>query len=129
MIDEPRHAEYGRSLSEWISLIPGELPIDAVGLWHFVPDGQAFGLSGNAQVDFVRRAIRALLEAGAVPVRHVPGSEYEWDIQRQYGASDDAIIDAIVTEWQAMPDDPLVLCGEGVWFARPRPGKKYVKVD
>ena len=72
--------------------------------------------------DFVRRGISALLEAGAVPVRHEPNSAFEWDIQKQYGTSSEEIIDLVVAEWLKMPDDPLVLCGEGVWFARPRPG-------
>lgn len=130
MTDELRDKYYGYTIAEAIRLIPGELPIDAVGLWQIVPTGRdGFGLKGPALKDFVRRGIDALLDAGALPVRHEPGSEFEWDIQRQYGSDREQIINAIIEEWQAMPDDALILCGEGVWFARPRPGRKYVKVD
>lgn len=130
MIEEPRHKDYGTPLSEWIRLIPGELPRDAVGLWQIVPAGRdGYALQGVPLVDFVRRGILALLDAGALPVRHIPESEYDWDIQRQYGSTPQEIAEAVIAEWQSMPDDPLVLCGKGVWFARPRPGRKYVKVD
>ena len=130
MTSEPRHRTYGYTASEAISFFPGELPIDAVGLWQIVPSGRdGFGLRGAVLDDFVRRGILALLNAGAVPVRHIPGSAYEWDIQRQYGTTHAEIASAILAEWHAMPDDPLVLCGEGVRFARARPGTKYVKLD
>ena len=129
MTNEPRDKIYGTLMSEHIALIPGELPRDAVGLWQIVPAGRdGFGLHGAALTDFVRRGIGALLDAGAVPVRHDPASAYEWDQQKQYGSSSEGIISAVIAEWLKMPDDPLVLCGEGVWFARPRPGKLYVKI-
>ncbi len=131
MIDEPRHKDYGTTLSEWIVLIPGELPVDAVGLWQVVPAGRdGFGLEGDALVDFVRRAIHALLDAGAVPVRGGKGTGYEWLAQKQYGTTRDEITEAVIQEWLALPDDPLVLCGQGVWFARPDLSfEKYVKLD
>ena len=130
MTDELRDKYYGYTINEAIELIPGELPVDAVGLWQIVPKGRdGFGLSGEALDDFIRRAIAALLEADAVPVRHVHGSDYEWDIQRQYGSEREQIIEAILAEWHTMPDDPLILCGKGVWFARPDPSIKYVNVD
>lgn len=127
---EARHVDYGYTVQEAIDLIPGELPIDAVGLWQIVPKARdGFGLKGHELTDFVRRSIHALLDAGAVPVRHQPGSEFEWDMQNQYGTSRDAITEGVIREWLAMPDDSTILCGEGVWFARPRIGRKYVKID
>ena len=130
MIDEPRDRHYGTPMSEWIALVPGELPLDAVGLFQIVPDGRdGFGLKDAALTDFVRRCIHALLDAGAIPVRGGKGTDYDWLPQRQYGVTKDEITESIIREWLAMPDDPLVLCGEGVWFARPRPGTKHVKLD
>lgn len=128
MTKSARHKTYGHTVQEQISFFPGELPVDAVGLWQIVPSGRdAFGLTGAELDDFVRRSVLALLAAGAVPVRHKPGSDFEWDQQPQYGHSPDGIADAIVSEWHKMPDDQLALVGE-VWFALPRPGKKYVKI-
>jgi hypothetical protein len=130
MIDEPQDKDYGTPLSEWLALLPGDLPRDATGLWEIVPAGrEGFGFTNSALVDFVRRAIHTLLDAGAIPVRGGKGTDYEWVAQKQYGIGKDEITESIIREWQAMPDDPLVLCGEGVWFARPRPGTKHVKLD
>ncbi len=130
MNKEPLHKRYGTPLSEWIELIPNELPRDAVGIYQIVPAGRdGFGLTGDHLVDFVRRSIHGLLDAGAVPVRGGKGTGYGWVWQRQYGTSKDEITEALIAEWQAMLDDPLVLCGEGIWFALPKPGVKYVKAD
>lgn len=130
MIVEPVHEDYGIPMSEWISLIPNELPRDAVGMFQIVPDGRdGFHLAGRELEDFVRRAIHGLLDAGAIPVRGGKNTAFSWVAQRQYGSNRDEITEAIIAEWLAMPDDPLILCGEGVWFARPIPGKRFVKLD
>lgn len=127
MTNEIRHKDHGDTVSEWIALIPGDLHNDAVGLWTIVPHGRdGFGLRGSALSDFVRRGILALLDAGAVPVRHKRGSGYDWSPQKQYGTGREEIADAVIAEWLAMPDDPLILCGNSVWFARPVPGSRHV---
>ena len=48
MIEPLRDRFFGQTLDEWIEKVPGELPVDAVGLWQivgFARDG--FGLSGK----------------------------------------------------------------------------------
>jgi hypothetical protein len=118
----------GRTVAEVLELLAGELPRDAVGLWQIVPQGRdGFGLSGNQLIAFVERGIRSLIASGAQPVRHVPDSGFEWTVQHQYGRTTDEIVNAIIAEWLEMPDDPLVLCGEGVWFARPRGTGQHVQ--
>lgn len=130
MTSEPLHHMYGTPMSEWLSRIPNELPRDAVGMFQIVPAGRdGFQLKGADLVDFIRRAIYGLLDAGALPVRGGGGTDYFWIAQHQYGIDKFSMTEAIIKEWIAMPDDPLVLCGEGVWFARPRPGTNFVKVD
>jgi hypothetical protein len=120
----------GTPMSEYILSIPAELPFDAVGLWQIVPAGRTgFKLSGGELIDFVRRSIYALLDAGAVPVRGSPGSGYDWVIQKQYGIDRNGITEAIIVEWLKMTDNPLVLCGDGVWFARPQVGTRHVKTS
>lgn len=131
MTHEVRDKFYGQTISEVVSLIPGELSIDAVGLWQIVPKGRdGFNLTGDALVDFVRKCIQALLDAGAVPVRGGQDTGYEWVAEKQYGTDNDEVTENVIQEWLAMPDDPQALCGDGVWFARPDPAfPKYVKLD
>jgi len=131
MIEEPRHRKTGETLSDAIARHKNELPYDAMALMHIVPKGRAgFGLTGDALADYVRRSVRALLEAGAVPVTHIPGNGYEFTYEPKYGSTIDEITEGVVQEWLALPDDPLVLAGEGAWFARPDPKfPKYVKMD
>jgi hypothetical protein len=131
MIIEPRHKDTGETISEVIAKMPNELDNDAVGVWHIIPDGETgFGLFGKALTDFLRRAVIALLEAGAVPVKHVPGSGYEWVHQKQYGTTRDEIADAIVREWEPVPNDSYSMIEHCPWFARPDPvHPKYVKIE
>lgn len=129
MTDEPRDKFYGETMSEVISLVPGELPIDAVGLWQIVPKGRdGFGLTGEALVGFIRKCIYALLDAGAVPVSGGKGTGYDWIAQKQYGTTREEIAENVIREWSQAPNDQEVLFK--VWFALPDPAfPKYVKLD
>lgn len=128
---EPRHRSTGETLSEVISQYPNELDRDAVGVWHIVPGGIVdFGFSGAELADYLRRAIYALLDAGAVPVMHEPGSGYEWIHQKRYGATREEIAEAIVREWEPVPNDSYSMIDHCPWFARPNPDfPNYVKLD
>ena len=53
MKKELRHRIYGTTIEQWISLVPGELPIDAVGLWQIVPAGPAAILHRPAPIIIV----------------------------------------------------------------------------
>jgi hypothetical protein len=118
MSKEPRHKRYGHTMSEQIALFPGELPIDAVGLWQITPSGREdFGLEGAELVDFVRRSLYALIEAGAKPVIGGGGTDYYWIVQPQYGNSNSEIVENVIAEWLASgggDPDP-----GGLWFALP----------
>lgn len=129
MTQEPRHKTYGTPMSEWIALAPGELPRDAVGVWQLVPEGRdGFGLKGNSLIEFVRRSIYALLDAGAVPVSGGMGTDYEWIAQKHYGTTREEIAENVVREWSQAPNDQEILFK--VWFARPDPAyPRYVKLD
>ena len=128
MQNDPVNTE-GVSVSAYIDSIPEELPRDAVGLWQIVRGGRSgFHLVGPDLIEFVRRGIHALLDAGAVPVRFGADVGFDWVAVRRYGTDSTAVTEAIITEWLAQPDDPVVLYS-GVWFARPRPGSMHVKLD
>lgn len=119
------------AFGEVFSQYSAELDIDAVGMWHIVPRAQrVYGLTGGAVAEYVRRAINAILDAGGVPVRHIPGSGYEWVQQKQYGNIREQIVEALIFEWQSLPEDSIALAGAAAWFARPDPNyPMYVKVD
>lgn len=122
MNSEPRHRRTNETISEALSNYSVELDIDAIGIWHIVPRGQDnFGLEGAALTNYVRLAITAILDAGGVPVRHVPESGYEWVLQKQYGSTRDEIVDAIVKEWELVPNDSFSMIEQCPWFVRPDP--------
>ena len=116
MKKELRHRIYGTAIEQWISLVPGELPIDAVGLWQIVPAGRdGFGLAGDELVEFVEANILALLAKGAKPVIGAMDNVHVWTLVN-YGETAEQIADAIIHEWLRSGREP----GPGdVWFALP----------
>ena len=118
MSNESRDNVYGRTMSEWISLIPGDLPNDAVSLWHISADGTSyFDLAGAELADYLRRSILALLEAGAIPVKTGKGTPYDWIAEQRFGVDKMTIVTAILREWKSSKKDEEYLFS--VWFALP----------
>jgi hypothetical protein len=116
MKKELRHRIYGTTIEQWISLVPGELPIDAVGLWQIVPAGRdGFGLAGDELVEFVKANILALLAKGAKPVIGAMDNVHFWTLV-SYGETPEQIADAIIHEWRSSGREPSP--GD-VWFALP----------
>lgn len=119
----------GRTTAEeWIRLIPGDLPRDAVALADIIPAGRHdFGLSGQDLIEFTRRSLFALLRKGARPAfgRHAtPGV---WHVAERFGRSPAEIVDSVIAEWLAVgapdphpagpePGQPEII---GLWFATP----------
>jgi hypothetical protein len=116
MNKERRDKFHGQTVEEWIERIPGELPIDAVGLWQIVSFGrEGFGLTGDELDNVVRRAIAALLTKGAMPVVGAMDGVHVWT-PVNYGDTAEKISEAIVSEWHNSGRDPD---GGDVWFALP----------
>jgi hypothetical protein len=116
MKKEVRDKFYGQTLEEWIEKLPGELPIDAVGLWQvasFAREG--FGLSGEELITVVRQGMAALLAKGAVPVVGAGDDIHVWT-RVNYGDTAEEISEAIIAEWRNSGREPDV--GD-VWFALP----------
>jgi hypothetical protein len=108
-------------MSEWIAGWPGSLNDLPVGLWQIVDHGRAgFDLEGEALVEFIRRSIHSLLDAGAMPVRGagIPGVE-KWLLQTQYGRSKQEIAEAVIAEW-LRAGAPTPETWTGLWFGLPR---------
>ena len=103
-------------MSEWIEKVPGELSVDAVGLWQIISFGRdGFSLSGNELVDYVRRNLAALFAKGARPVIGATDNIHIW-MPVNYGGSAEEMIDNIINEWIRCGRDPD--WGD-VWFALP----------
>ncbi len=116
MKKERRKKYYGHTVEEWIEKVPGELAVDAVGLWQIVSSGRAgFGLSGDELVDYVRRNLFALFAKGAKPVRGAFDNIHIWTLV-DYGNTPEEMADGIIKEWLRSGRDPDV---GGVWFALP----------
>ena len=117
MSNELRDKFYGHTIEERIALVPGELQIDAVGLWQIVSFGrQGFDLSGEVLADYLRRNILALLDNGAKPVVAVANAIHGrgW-LPVDYGNTPDQIANAIIQEWLEEELEPNFR----VWFALP----------
>ncbi len=116
---EAKDKFFGQTIAEYIETVPGELSIDAVGLWQIVPAGrQCFSLQGADLIDFVRRCVWALLKHGAKPVIGGAGTSYDWLLQPQYGESNEEIADAMIAKWLA--DGASDTDPGGLWFALPK---------
>jgi hypothetical protein len=117
MSNELRDKFYGYTIEERLARVPGELQIDAVGLWQIVSFGrQGFDLSGEALADYTRRNILALLDKGAKPVVAVANAIHGrvW-LPVDYGNAQDQIANAIIREWLEEGVEPNFR----VWFALP----------
>jgi hypothetical protein len=116
MREQIRHRHYGKTIDEWIELVPGELEFDAVSLRNIVVAGRdGFGLSDKELIEYVRRNILLLLAKGAKPVVGAVDDEHYWSLV-DYGNSAEEIAEAIIGEWQRAGRDAGL---EGVWFALP----------
>jgi hypothetical protein len=87
-------------------------------MWKIVNDGrEGFGLEGVALVDFIRRSIHALIEAGAKPVFSTDKPSH-WELQVQYGSNKHEVAKAVIQEWlhQGAPTPEV---WTGLWFGLP----------
>ena len=117
MTREPTDAS-GVPMSEYIDHVHGTLNDLPAGMWEIVDNGRkGFGLEGPALVDFIRRSIHRLMDAGAKPV--IGGNKPDqWERQVQYGSNKHEVAEAVIQEWlrQGAPTpDPW----KGVWFGLP----------
>lgn len=108
---------FGETIEERLLKIPGELDIDAVGLWQIISFGrEGFGLADTELVEYVRLNLFALLNKGAKPVIADLEGENDWKIKEGYGQTPEEIAHAVILEWLESGRDPDV---GGLWFALP----------
>ena len=116
MNSERRDKFFGATIQEWVDKVPGELAIDAVGLWQIVSFGRdGFDLSGDELVDVVRRCLISLLAKGARPVVGATDYVHYWTLVN-YGRTTEEIVDGVIDEWRSSGSEPGA---GGVWFALP----------
>ena len=118
MTTDPIDIASGAPMSEWIATMPDSLSDIPMGMWHLVPRAKSFGLEGEARVDFIRRCIHALVDAGAKPVRGA-GKPGTWALQPQYGANKYEIAEAVIAEWKGQ-GAPTPEPWTGLFFGLPR---------
>ncbi|WP_342362832.1 hypothetical protein [Terrarubrum flagellatum] len=117
MIGERREKFDGQTVDEKIAGHINELENDGIAVGEIVGMGcDDFEFTGEELIDFVRRWITAMLEAGAKPVIGGGGTRYDWIEQPQYGSTTKEIVDNVVAEWLAKGDPDH----GGLWFASPR---------
>jgi hypothetical protein len=105
-------------VEKWISEIPLILNHDVgVGIYVIINKGRhVFGLKGDDLVDFTRKSLLALFDAGAVPIS-ASGTGAPWKLDRRYGMDKDEIIERVIRQWLVeTKDDPGV---DAIWFGTP----------
>lgn len=109
----------GVTADEWISGAIAELSIDAVGLHAVVGTfRKSFGMDGKSLDDAVRKALTALMTAGARPLQgHNDDGDCYWTRVTHFGDDPAAIVEGVIAEWHASGVDPDF--GD-VWFASPQ---------
>ena len=74
-----------------------------MGLGGIIDDGhRGFGLEGEALVEFVRKSLRTLVEAGARPWHWGTPEDIDRDIPLHYGNdTPDEIVEGVIADWLA----------------------------
>lgn len=120
MSKKPTNRFFDTPIEEWLSLISNELEIDAVGLWQVVPPlVHDFGLVGKELELYVKQAITALINRGAVPI-----SGKHWEVRTDLFSPSGPDIELIMAYWQALDHEPTF---EDLWFNLPASGSSQEK--
>ncbi len=109
MTYDPVDPVHGVKMSEWIRTMPYGLDHDdiPVGLYDACGTGEGlFKLSGSALVDYCRRCLHALYQAGGRPIAPAGDGSYDWVYTDRYGTSEDEIVENMLAEWIASGRDP-----------------------
>ena len=127
-IDEERlrKSAYGDSPERWVALLPSHLKDDiGIGLGAIIHAGRhGFQLEGPALIDFIRRALYALVMRGAKPRHWGTPEDINRDIPLHYGGnSDSEIVEGVIADWlKSGGGEPR--WGD-FWFELPkRPGRR-----
>lgn len=78
--------------------------VSAFGIWSMGRYG--FGLSGADLEEYIRRAIAALLDAGAVPVFCSEVSPDYFSPAEAFKGDEEEVIEKIVSAWKLQGSDP-----------------------
>jgi len=110
------HKHYGMPLSEWVSRVPNELAVDAVGLWQIASVlEREFGLTGAELEAQVRECVSRVVGHGALPVQG--GPDRTWIVREDLAYPQDAAVEQVVQYWKGLGREPTV---SDVWFVLPR---------
>lgn len=107
--------ESRKTFENWQDRLLDMLRSDAVHLCQIVGAARdEFALEGRDVVEFTRRAVAAVLDAGGMPVK--TAADASWVADTKYGRTKANMVDNIVDEWLALGRDPDL--GD-LWFALP----------
>lgn len=91
----------GTPILEWIETIPAGIEDDHVSLWAILGAARGYGLDHEETIEFARRSIGSLLDAGAVPVVVTGVDSPMFAPTDRFGTRRDEIIDAVIADWLA----------------------------
>lgn len=102
MREDLRHIAYGTPILRWIQDRAGSARHEFETFSAIVSAGRhGYKLEGDELVEFARRCLYAMLEAGAKPVVFTTGDGPQFRLTDVYGTANDEIVEMIIAEWLA----------------------------
>lgn len=95
------HRTYGTPILEWIETMADAIEDDHVSLWGILAGAEGYYLDREETIEFARRCIGSLLDAGAVPVVITGMDSPMFAPTDRFGTQRDEIIEAVIADWLA----------------------------
>ena len=95
------HPRHGTPILAWIETSAAAIEDDHESLWRILAAAKGYGLDREETIEFARRCIGSLLDAGAVPVVFTGVDSPMFAPTDRFGTRNDEIVEAVVADWLA----------------------------
>lgn len=95
------HPATGWRITDWIRDWPLDIDDLHASLSTPVSAAKLYGLDAEETREFIRRCLRSVLDAGAVPVVVQMEGNFLYARTDRYGTARDEIVESVIADWQA----------------------------
>ena len=116
---DKRYDGYGSTVTEYLTLVPGNMRDDLWGIWGIISAGKAaYEFAGQDLREFIYLNVKVLIEAGGVPIESAKSPWRYYEHATRYGKTPEEIARNVVAEWVEQ-GEPEIHGYEGIAFAMP----------